>query len=46
MNTQNVETMFSMVTDDALIIGSDPSENWTKEEVKSMWIDGKASYQF
>lgn len=39
MNTQNFETMFSLITDDALIIGSDPTENWSKEELKIMWIE-------
>jgi len=39
MNTQNFETMFSLITDDALIIGSDPTENWSKEELKIKWIE-------
>ncbi len=46
MNSQDVETLFSLITDDALIIGSDPAEIMTKEEVRNTWIELKAAYDF
>ncbi len=39
MNTQNIETLFSLITDDALIIGSDPMEILNKEETMNGWIE-------
>ena len=46
MNTQNNETLFSMFTEDALIIGSDPTEILSKEETKNMWIELSAALKF
>jgi ketosteroid isomerase-like protein len=46
MNTQDIETMFSMFTEDALIIGSDASEILNKEEFKKMWLELSAEINF
>lgn len=46
MNTQNIETIFSFFTEDALIIGSDPTEILSKEETKNMWIELSAALKF
>lgn len=46
MNTQNIETLFSLITEDALIIGSDPTEILSKEETKNMWIEMSAAIEF
>jgi ketosteroid isomerase-like protein len=46
MNTQDIENMFSMFTEDALIIGSDGSEILNKEEFKKMWSELSAEINF
>lgn len=46
MNTQDIETMISMFTEDALIIGSDPIEILSKEEFKKMWTEMSAAFNF
>ena len=46
MNTQNIETLFSLITEDALIIGSDTTEILNKEETKNMWIELSAALEF
>ena len=43
MNTQNIETLFSLITEDALIIGSDPTEILNKEETMNTWIELSAA---
>jgi ketosteroid isomerase-like protein len=37
MEGQDIETMASMVCDDALICGTDPSEFWNKEQIIKEW---------
>lgn len=34
---QNVDTLISVFTDDAILYGSDPSEIWDKQQIKEMW---------
>jgi len=46
MNAENIETLFSFFTEDALIIGSDPKEILNKEEIKNMWIELSAALKF
>jgi len=46
MNTKNIDTLFSLFTDDALIIGSDPIEIMTKEETRKMWMEMAAAVDF
>lgn len=46
MNAQDIETLFSLITEDALIIGSDPIEILTKAELKEMWIELSATIDF
>ena len=46
MNTQNIDTLFSFFTEDALIIGSDGKEILSKEETKSMWTELSAALKF